>query len=325
MQPRPLIIDTDPGIDDAMALLLAAASPEVDLRAVTTVHGNVTLDHTTRNALRLLALAGRDDVPVGAGADRAFLTPASARAAHVHGEDGLGGVVLPEAKRSPDPRGAVGLMADILRQSPEPVTIAAIGPLTNVALLLASYPQLIDRIERLVILGGSGGWPSGGGLGRSNGSGNATPAAEFNFWCDPEAAYRALAETVPTTLVGLGVTYRVVAPPEWVDQLRGGGPVAEAAADMLGFYLGHYQHALQRRAVAMHDAVALAEVIRPGLLVTEPRHVTVDFGHGAARGATVVDERADRVDTLTTVDLAVEADAPAILDLIAERLRSYGG
>src|ERR1700710_2889523 len=163
----PLAIDTDPGIDDALALLLALASPEVDLRLVTTVHGNVDLAHTTDNALRVLHLAGRSDIPVAAGARDSLVHAQPRRAGHGHGAAGLGGVRLPPPPAGIDPRPAVVALAELLMASPEPVTVAAIGPLTNLALLLAVFPEAAQRIDRLVVMGGS-----------ATRGGNVTAAAE---------------------------------------------------------------------------------------------------------------------------------------------------
>src|SRR3569833_36120 len=151
----PLVIDTDPGFDDALALLLALASPEVDLRLVTTVRGNVDLARTTENALRVLHLAGRSDVPVAVGARTPLVVPQPERAGHVHGAAGLGGVVLPPSPAPVDPRPAVVALAELLLASEAPVTVAAVGPLTNIALLLAVYPDAAARIGRLVVMGGS--------------------------------------------------------------------------------------------------------------------------------------------------------------------------
>ena len=153
--PIPLVIDTDPGIDDALAILLALASPEVDLRLVTTVHGNVELAQTTENALRVLHLAGRSDVPVAAGAAASLVHPQPERAGHVHGAAGLGGVELAPSPAAADPRPAVVALAELLTSSPEPVTVAAVGPLTNLALLLRVFPEAAARIGRLVVMGGS--------------------------------------------------------------------------------------------------------------------------------------------------------------------------
>src|SRR4051795_1564444 len=150
--PVPLVIDTDPGIDDALAILLALASPEVDLRLVTSVHGNVELAQTTENALRVLHLAGRSDVPVAAGARDSLVHPQPQRAGHVHGDAGLGGVQLPASPAAVDPRPAVVALAELLLTSPEPVTVAAVGPSTNLALLLRVFPEAAERIGRLVVM-----------------------------------------------------------------------------------------------------------------------------------------------------------------------------
>src|SRR4051794_32167134 len=171
--PKPVIIDCDPGHDDAMALMLAVASPELELVAVTTVAGNQTLDKVTANAIRVLDVVGAHAIPVAAGADRPLVHPASV-AADVHGETGLDGPDLPPPSREPEPLHAVELTARLLRERPH--TLVAVGPLTNVALLLALHPELRDRIERLVLMGGA------------IAEGNVTPAAEFNIWVDPEAA-----------------------------------------------------------------------------------------------------------------------------------------
>ena len=186
--PIPLVIDTDPGIDDALAILLALASPEVDLRLVTTVHGNVEVAQTTENALRVLHLAGRSDVPVAAGAAASLVHPQPERAGHVHGAAGLGGVELPLSPAAADPRPAVVALADLLTTSPEPVTVAAVGPLTNLALLLRVFPEAAARIGRLVVMGG--GRPGGqrhrrGGVqrvGRSGGGAGGVLLAVPTVW-----------------------------------------------------------------------------------------------------------------------------------------------
>src|SRR6187399_786502 len=211
-----LIIDTDPGVDDAFAIALAALSEDVDLLGVTTVFGNVPLAITTHNALRVLALCGRHDVPVAAGADRPLVHPQPARSSSVHGSDGLSGrsSVLPEPGRELEPGGAVSLLATLLETADEPVTIAPIGPLTNIALLLAAHPRLHDKIARIVIMGG--------GLG----GGNSTAAAEFNIWSDPEAARRVLVvEEVPCVLVPLDLTLRCAVESAWLAKLAASGPV----------------------------------------------------------------------------------------------------
>ncbi len=307
----PLVIDTDPGVDDAVAIMLALASPEVELRAVTTVFGNVALPATTTNAGRILALCDRSDVPVAAGAARPLVHPQRERAEAWHGGDGLGGraAALPRPGADPDPRGAVGLMAAVLRESAEPVTIAAIAPLTNVALLLAVHPELAHRIGRIVVMGG--------GLG----VGNAGGIAEFNVHCDPEAAHRVLTQPdVAVTMVPLDLTLRCPAGPEWLDGLAAAGPRGGELAQVIT----HYRVAYRRRhgidAVALHDAVAVLEAVQPGTLRTTAMPIRVACDLGPARGATV----AVPGDPGPPVQVALDADPDAVLAEILARLRALG-
>lgn len=305
--PTPLVIDTDPGIDDALAILMALASPEVDLRLVTTVHGNVDLDRTTDNALRVLHLAGRSDVPVAAGARDSLIHPQPRRAGHVHGEAGLGGVLLPESPAALDPRPAVVALADLLMNSELPVTVAAIGPLTNLALLLRVYPDAAERIGRLVIMGGSAGR-----------GGNVTAAAEFNAWSDPEAAHAVLSSTLPTLLVGLDVTLPTVLGPSGIARFAAAGPIGATAAAILQQYLD-VQDAAGGTGVVVHDALALTEAIAPGTLGTVRRDVVVDTSQGPSRGQTLVDRR--RISAApTAVDVAETVDSAAAVAFLVSRL-----
>ncbi len=191
----PIILDCDPGHDDAIAILLALASPELELVAITTVSGNQTLDKTTANALKVLELAGRADIPVYAGADRPFVRARDV-AAHVHGESGLDGPDLPAPSARAGDQHAVDFLAEELRRRDGKLTLVATGPLTNVGLLCSLHPDA--RPERLVLMGGA------------IGEGNRTPAAEFNIWADPEAAQRVFVEELDTTMVGLDVTHRAL-------------------------------------------------------------------------------------------------------------------
>ena len=214
-----LIIDCDPGIDDALALLLALASPELDVAAITTVAGNVSLDRTTANGLRVLELAGRSRIPLAAGCDRPLVRLADRDASEVHGTDGLGGIALPAPAARVVDEHAVDLIARIVCE--QPTTVVAVGPLTNVAVLLARHPAAAARIEHLVVMGGSA-------IG-----GNVTPAAEFNAWADPEAAERVFSSGIRTTVVGLDVTRRATLSRLEVDGIAAGGRVGLAAAAML--------------------------------------------------------------------------------------------
>jgi pyrimidine-specific ribonucleoside hydrolase len=307
-EPRHLVIDTDPGIDDAMALLLAVASPEVDLRLVTTVHGNAELAQTTENALRVLHLAGRSDVPVAAGARDSLVYPQPERAGHVHGIGGLGGVELPVSPATLDPRPAVVALADLLTRSTSPVTVAAIGPLTNIALLLAVYPDAAARIDRLVLMGGSAGR-----------GGNVTGAAEFNAWADPEAAQAVFASEVPTVMVGLDVTVPTVLGPAGIARIAAAGPIGATAAAILARYVAHSRAAYGTDGVVVHDALAVTEAIAPGTLGTVRRSVVVDTSLGPGRGQTLVDRRTVSA-APTAVEVAESVDSAAAVEFLVSRL-----
>ncbi|TFV64826.1 nucleoside hydrolase [Blastococcus sp. CT_GayMR20] len=310
--PVPLVIDTDPGIDDALAILLALASPEVDLRLVTTVHGNVELARTTENALRVLHLAGRSDVPVAAGARESLVHPQPERAGHVHGTAGLGGVELAPSPAAVDPRPAVVALAELLMTSPEPVTVAAVGPLTNVALLLRVFPDAAARIGRLVVMGGAA-WRGG----------NVTAAAEFNIWADPEAAQAVFGAGLPTVMVGLDVTLPTVLGEEGIARFAAAGPIGNRAAAILQQYLDHARTAYGTTGVVVHDALAVTEAILPGTLGTVRRDVVVDTSLGPERGRTVAGERESAAPT--AVEIAEKVDSAATVEFLVSRLASLDG
>jgi inosine-uridine nucleoside N-ribohydrolase len=276
MTPTPVILDMDPGHDDAVALMLACGAPELEVRAVTTVAGNVLLHKTTRNALRVLSLIGREDVPVGAGADAPLARPLHT-AEDIHGESGLDGQELPEPTFGPDIRGAVRLIADVLETSPEPVTLVPTGPLTNIATFLKEHPHLVDKVDQIVLMGGS------------MGLGNTTPAAEFNIYVDPEAARTVFRSGLPITMVGLDVTRRASAGPEEVRRLRTLGRVGEVAAEFVTFFPETYRRTYGFNAPPIHDAVAVAAVVEPGIMETRPMRVEIECESELTRGETVCD------------------------------------
>jgi len=310
----PLIIDTDPGVDDAFALAVAAGSPEVDLLAVSTVFGNVDLETATGNARRVLALVGRTDVPVGRGAKRPLVHPVPHRAEHVHGDDGLGGRAADFPSPGPPPVGrAQDLLVATLSSATGPVVLAAIGPLTNVALLLATRPDLAERIARLVIMGGSVAV-----------GGNVSAAAEFNLWSDPEAARRVLVEeSVPTTLVPVDLTHRTAVDEAWLDALAATGPVGAALASTRTPYLEHDEGLPGR--IPLHDAVALLEAIVPGSLTTTELPLEVDTSLGPGRGAVLADRRGTGPGrgATRTVSVALDADLDAVRGALRERLSRF--
>lgn len=276
MAPTPVILDMDPGHDDAVAMMLACGAPEMEVRAVTTVAGNATVEKTTRNALRVLSLLGRGDVPVGAGA-AAPLRRTLVTAEGIHGESGLDGPRIPEAPFGPDGRGAVRLMADVVEGSAGPVTLVPTGPLTNVATFLERHPDLKENVERIALMGGS------------MGLGNTTPAAEFNIYVDPEAARAVFESGLPVTMVGLDVTHRAGAGAEEIARMRSLGRVGEVAADLVTFFAGGYERIYGFPAPPIHDAVAVACVVEPAILETRPMRVDVECESELTRGETVCD------------------------------------
>jgi inosine-uridine nucleoside N-ribohydrolase len=306
----PILIDCDPGQDDAIALLLALGSPELDVLGVTAVAGNQTVDKTTANALRVLELAGRADIPVAAGATGP-LAGELVVAADAHGETGLDGVDLPPPSAPPVAEHAKDFLAARLAASDRPVTLVALGPLTNLALLLEAHPEATGKIERLVLMGGA------------VYEGNQTPSAEFNIWIDPEAAARVFESELDVTMVGLDVTNKAVLSNADADSLRGAGPVAEVAADMIDFYLGFYNEAYEHGGAPIHDAVALAHVFCPDILTVEKRHVEVDTSGGICRGRTVVDMRRRTLLPEPNARVAVKIDAAGFRSLLLGRLRAF--
>src|SRR5215218_4191761 len=277
VSPKPVILDVDPGHDDAVALMLACGHPDLDLLAVTTVAGNVTIEKTTRNALRVLSLVGREDVPVGRGASEPLKRPLHT-AEDIHGRSGLDGPEeIPEPDFEVDERGAVALISDTLEYSSEPVTLVPVGPLTNIALFLREHPDLKDRIARISLMGGS------------MVLGNTTPAAEFNIYVDPEAAHEVFESGLPIMMSGLDVTHQAGAGPEERERLRATGNVGSVAAGFLDFFAATYERIFGFDSPPLHDPVAVAAVLEPGLLKTRPMRVDIECESELTRGETVCD------------------------------------
>jgi inosine-uridine nucleoside N-ribohydrolase len=307
-EPTPVLLDCDPGHDDAIALLLALASPELELLGVTTVAGNQTLEKTTANALRVLEFVGRGDVPVAAGADRP-LSRELFIAAYVHGESGLDGPELPPPQGEPVPEHAVDFLAAAILGADRPVTLVPIGPLTNVALLLARYPEVTGNVERIVLMGGA------------VAEGNVTPAAEFNIYVDPEAAWRVFHSGLPVTMIGLDVTHKALMVDGHAERLRGAGDAGRMVAELYDFFIGYHRRTYGVEGAPIHDAVAVAQVLRPGIVETLHRHVDVDCESQLCRGRTVVDLW-HRTGNEPNADVGVDIDAGAFLELLCERISS---
>ena len=300
----PILLDCDPGHDDAIAILLALGSDELELRGVTTVAGNQTLEKTTANAIRVLELAGRGEIPVAAGAGRPLVREPRV-AADVHGETGLDGPDLPPPQAEPSPQHAVDFLAERI----EGATLVATGPLTNVALLLARHPEA--KPERIVLMGGA------------IAEGNVTPAAEFNIWADPEAAQRVFTSGLDVTMVGLDVTHKALVTAEHAGQLRESGRIGEVVAELLEFYGGFHRAIYGWDGSPIHDAVAVAHVIDPTLLEVERLNVRIDTESELCRGRTVVDLWR-RTGLEPTANVAVGIDSDRFVGLLQERLARLG-
>ena len=300
----PILLDCDPGHDDAIGILLALGSDELELRGVTTVAGNQTLEKTTANAIRVLELANRGEIPVAAGAGRPLVREPRV-AADVHGETGLDGPDLPPPQAEPSPQHAVDFLAERIQGT----TLVATGPLTNVALLLARHPEA--KPERLVLMGGA------------IAEGNVTPAAEFNIWADPEAAQRVFSSGLDVTMVGLDVTHQALVNAEHARQLREAGRIGEVVAELLEFYGGFHRATYGWDGSPIHDAVAVADVIDPTLLEVERLNVRIDTESELCRGRTVVDLWR-RTGLEPTANVAVAIDAERFVNLLLERLSKLG-
>jgi purine nucleosidase len=308
---RPVLVDCDPGHDDAVALLLAAGSPALDLRAITTVAGNGTLEKVTLNARRVCTLGGIRDVPVAAGADRPLRRELET-AADVHGESALDGPTLPEPDVALDARPADRLIADATAAATEPPTLVALGPLTNVALTLDRHPDLAGRLREIVVMGGS------------TERGNRTPYAEFNIWADPEAAERVFASGVPVTMVGLNVTHRALATPDIVSRLRAlGTEIGDVVAGWMTFFGSTYEELWGLPGPPVHDACAVALAVDPTLLRCEDAFVAIETAGRWTRGATVVDLHR-RLGRAPNARVALDIDAPRFWELLLAALRRLG-
>ena len=305
-----MVLDCDPGHDDAMAILLAAASPAVRLEAITIVAGNQTLEKTVLNARRVCSVAGIGDVPVAAGAARPLVREPEV-AASIHGASGLDGPEWGEVTVPLDPRGAVDLVAELVAAEGAPLTVVATGPLTNVALLLREHPALVPRLERIVAMGGA------------VGLGNRTPSAEFNVWADPEAADEVIASGVPVTLVPLEVTHLALATEPVLARIAAiDTPVARMSVDLMRFFAETYRRVFGFAAPAVHDPCAVAAVIEPDVVRTRRVNVAVDTASSLSRGRTVCDVY-DTSGREPNVDLGIDLDAERFWDLMIEAIGSY--
>lgn len=307
---RPIILDCDPGHDDALAIALACASPGLEVLGITTVAGNAPLELTTHNARRVLALLGREDIPVAAGADRPLVREPWVPS-HVHGASGLDGADLPEPTVPLRAEAAIELQVELLRRSPVPVTLVPTGPLTNIAVLLRAFPTIRDRIAAISLMGGA------------LGVGNTTASAEFNVWHDPEAAAIVFESGIPILMAGLDVTHQALVLPGDIERLAGlGTRTGRVFADLMRFFGMHHREKYGWDGPPVHDAVAVAVLVAPWLIERRALFVAVETGDGLTRGRTVGDERgvAGRP---PNAEVLVRLDRPAFLDLVIEAVSRF--
>jgi inosine-uridine nucleoside N-ribohydrolase len=303
-----VLLDCDPGHDDAIALLLALASDAVTLRGVTTVAGNQTLEKTTQNALTTLTLADRTDVPVVAGIDRPLVRE-QVLAEYVHGESGLDGADLPDPVVEAADDHAVDIIVEEARCGG--LTLIATGPLSNVAFALRRAPDISDQLDRIVLMGGS------------VRDGNITPAAEFNIFADPETARVVFESDVPVVMVGLDVTRQARIGPDGIERIRDmRSEVAVAVADLLEFFAEFHREQYGWESLPIHDALAVAEVIKPGILETEHMHVGVETQGKLTYGRTVADIRGV-TNKEPNAHVALDVDRDAFFDLLYDALKRY--
>ncbi len=311
MGPTPVVLDCDPGHDDMVAILLAAGSPALDLRAITTVAGNGPLAQTTRNALLTCTLAGIRDVPVAAGCAEP-LVGEPLTAPEVHGESAMDGAELGEPDVSAVDAHAVDLLAEVLLGSSEPVTVVATGPLTNIALLLRRHPRVRGAIGEVIVMAGS------------TGAGNIQPLAEFNVLVDPEAAHVVFTSELPLTMCGLDVTHQALATPDVLAGLSAvGTPLAGVVVELLGFFGDRYRDLWGFPAPPVHDPVAVARLIEPAVVGCVPANVVIERTGTFTRGATVVD-RFGVTGREPNAQVALELDAPRFWELVTDAVRALG-
>lgn len=308
--PEAILIDTDPGIDDAMAILFALKSPELDVLALTSVFGNHYVDVTTRNALRLLELAGREDIPVARGAGSPLVREYHSPPTFVHGHDGLGDAGLaaePESEAAHTR--AAQFIVEAVMSHPGAITLVPIGPLTNIAMALKLEPRIVQATKRVVLMGGTAFAP-----------GNVSPVAEANIWNDPEAAAVVFGAEWQVVMVGLDVTTKIVMTREYIDALAATrAPYAELIARLVPHYQNFHTEAYENDgALHTHDPAAIAYLIKPELFQTIARRVRIN-PHGYGVGQIIVDRLGKWYDGVMTT-ICTDVDADGVLELYRERI-----
>lgn len=310
-RPVPVVLDCDPGHDDAIAILLAVQSPEIDLLAVTTTFGNCSVADATRNALAVLALAGTAHIPVAVGA-AGPLSGATELGTYVHGASGLDGPAMPKAVSSPVGASAVATMREVISRSDRPVTLVATGPLTNVAELFRDFPEVLPGVAEVIFMGGS------------TERGNHTPTAEFNTYADPEALELVLGSGVPVRMVGLNLTHQALATPEVVERMQAmQHDVGRTAAEWMGFFGSSYRQLWEFDSPPVHDPCTIAALVRPELVRWRECFVAVETEGRWTRGTTVVD-LFSRYQRPANAQVALTLDADGYWDLVLGAIDALG-
>ena len=309
MSPNRIIVDTDPGIDDAYTVLLALASPEIQLEALTTTQGNVTLEKATHNALAILELCNASHIPVAAGSMYPLVQPLRA-SADVHGESGIGDAKPPEPKIKPVEQHAVDYLIDRVLAEPNEISIFPIGPLTNIAMAIRKEPKFAKAVKELVIMGGA-----------IQENGNVTPLAEFNIYVDPHAAHIVFHSGIPITLIPLDVTNKCLFKQEHVERLvKVNSPITRFIKDAIKVYLKFsYDHGLDGS--ALHDPLTLATIIAPELLTLNEYYVDVDHSGGVAMGKTFADIF-DVTKKPANMKVAMDVRGDEFIELFVQRMET---
>ena len=303
-----LLIDCDPGVDDAIALLLAFGSPELNLLGITTVGGNVPLVHTQTNARKICELAQVLDIPVSAGCDRPLVRSRVTTAEYVHGATGLGQLSFPAPTLPLRPQHGVDFLVDTLFNAPSPVHLATLGPLTNLAVALVKSPNIASHIQSLTVMGGA------------ITHGNITPSAEFNFYCDPHAAQVVFEAGLPLTMIGLDVTHQAIATPDRLARIRAiGDPIGTTVAQLLEHYSLHDIQQYGFAGAPLHDPCVLAHLLKPELFQSRRCFVEIETQSDASLGRSIVDfYGVSGREPNATVVTAVDSDG--FYDLLCDRL-----
>lgn len=303
-----VIFDTDPGIDDALALLLLAASDEIDLLAITITHGNTTMEKCLNNGLALADLSGLRDVPIAAGAREPLVKTLSV-AEETHGDGGLGYAQLPPSSITPVAQSAHDLIIDLVLRNPGEITLLCVGPMTNIALAVLKSPEIAPLIKRIVSMGGAVHYP-----------GNATPQSEYNVFCDPEAFQIVLAAGIDFTLVPLDVTYKCIFTTDHIERITSArGEIKDFIVDSTRFYMEFHEKYQSIMGCAINDPLAAAILIRPDLVQLRDYFVEVDLRSEGSKAKTIADHYG-ALGKPANAHVAMEVDVPAFMDFFIERM-----